>query len=470
MKNRRFLALFLIFALCAGAALASEISMSPEDVYALEARLSALGYLTREPNQTFDDDTRQALACFQQANGLSVTGAADADSVAKLGDAAVLSRQDYLRRFAEETQTAEPLKPGDIKNQVATLQRRLIEYGYFKGEADGVFGDATRGAVERFQMVNGLPVTGIADGMTLMRLMADVPITWQGFLSEMSCATGDAGLNVYVLQRKLDVLGDYDGECTGSFGDLTKQAVTRFQQDNALEPTGTADASLWELLYSGVAVSRRRTDVVQRGDAGENVTKIQERLSVLGYLAREHGERYDYATETAVRLFQMANELTVTGRVGGDTLGTLLGNTAKPLGDATVKERFAALMGRRDAELQARIAETAASLVGAEFAEADDPLYPGFAFVQYVCVAAGLPVTTPEALIRLADDPVENLSEAEAGNVVVFQMADSDSVNMLMTISAGEGRVIHASPEIGWVVMTYADQIDSESVYRWTER
>ena len=53
--------------------------------------------------------------------------------------------------------------------------------------------------------------------------------------------------------------------------------------------------------------------------------------------------------------------------------------------------------------------------------------------------------------------------------MVAFQTSASDSVTMLMTVGLGDGRVIYATPEIGWVVMSYIDQIDSDSVYRWAE-
>jgi len=53
---------------------------------------------------------------------------------------------------------------------------------------------------------------------------------------------------------------------------------------------------------------------------------------------------------------------------------------------------------------------------------------------------------------------------------VALQSVGSDSVNMLLTIGAGDGRVIYATPAIGWVVMSYIDQLNSASIYRWAER
>ena len=64
---------------------------------------------------------------------------------------------------------------------------------------------------------------------------------------------------------------------------------------------------------------------------------------------------------------------------------------------------------------------------------------------------------------------MESADEIQPGNVVAFQTSASDSVTMLMTVGVGDGRIIYATPEIGWVVMSYIDQIDSDSVYRWAE-
>ena len=445
------------------------VNMSAEAILDLEERLHALGYLAADADSVYDADTRQALEGFQQANGLIVTGQLDDDTRALLDSDAVISRQDYLSRFAQGYQEMEPLQSGSVNNQVQTMQQRLIEYGYFTGAADGVFGDATQMAVQRFQMVNGLPVTGVADGMTMMRLMADVPISWQGYLSEMCCAAGDVGLNVYVLQKRLKAMGYYEGECTGSFGELTQKAVTAFQADNALEATGSADTALWDLIYSGNAASRRRLDVLSLGDTGVNVTQVQQQLNALGYYSYDASGSFDRATETALRLFQMANGLNATGVADADTLSALLSDAARPIADAAAQERFAALLSQRDANVQARIAEIARGLVGSEFQFGDDPLYPGFALAQYVCVAAGLPVTAPETLIRLADDPVDTSDEIQAGNIVAFQTTAGDSVTMLLTIGTGDGRIIYARSEVGWVVMSYIDQIDSESVYRWAD-
>lgn len=58
------------------------------------------------------------------------------------------------------------IQMGDKGEPVKLLQRRLTELGYYSGEIDGVFGNQTRRAVERFQYYQGLSADGIAGKRT----------------------------------------------------------------------------------------------------------------------------------------------------------------------------------------------------------------------------------------------------------------------------------------------------------------
>ena len=70
------------------------------------------------------------------------------------------------------------VKVGDKGEPVKLLQRRLAELNYYSGEIDGVFGNQTRRAVERFQYYQGLSVDGIAGKrtQTILYESADVVI------------------------------------------------------------------------------------------------------------------------------------------------------------------------------------------------------------------------------------------------------------------------------------------------------
>ena len=463
------IALAAMLGCCARAELSGDrpVDMSSGEVYRLEMRLAELGYFSGEANETYDTETRSALESFQQANGLDVTGAADEATSQRLFDSAALSRKDYLTRFSNAYAQMDPLAEGSSSNDVLVMQRRLKDYGFYAPNPTGSFDSATRRAVERFQMVNGLQVTGVADGAMLMRLMADSPITWPAFLAEMSAGDGDAGLNVYALQKQLSRLGYFTGVCTASYGELTQQAVRLFQQDNGLQPTGQADANTWALIYSGTAKSPKRDDALQFGDFGDEIRALQERLNALGFFDQEIDGNFGYTTETAVRLFQMASSLEATGALDARTQEQLDSDKAASMLDSLVQARFTMMLDAADERTQHDVAEVAESLVGAFFGTQDDALYPGFSFVQYVCVAAGLPVTFPEDVIRMADRQVESISAVEPGDIVAFQGASADAVTILLAIGVGDDKVICTPESGGWAEYSYMDRMEGATIYCW---
>ena len=55
---------------------------------------------------------------------------------------------------------------GSKGNQVRQIQQRLIDWGYMKGTADGIFGKKTYDAVVQFQRKNGLAVDGVVGPKT----------------------------------------------------------------------------------------------------------------------------------------------------------------------------------------------------------------------------------------------------------------------------------------------------------------
>ena len=67
-----------------------------------------------------------------------------------------------------------PYAKGSHAYGVLLMQERLIELGYLKDGADGIYGDNTANAVSAFQSAAGLPVTGKADTETQARIFAFV--------------------------------------------------------------------------------------------------------------------------------------------------------------------------------------------------------------------------------------------------------------------------------------------------------
>ena len=69
-----------------------------------------------------------------------------------------------------ETAYAAVIQQGNTGSTVKTMQRKLKNWGYYKGSIDGIFGSKTKEAVKYFQRKNGLAVDGVVGPKTLAAL------------------------------------------------------------------------------------------------------------------------------------------------------------------------------------------------------------------------------------------------------------------------------------------------------------
>ena len=462
-KFVRALCAAMALGLCLGSA--AEQGVGSERVLEIERALYAMGYHDENFDALLDDVTRKALRSFQQANGLNPSGEPDSATLTLLDSGMGVTCHQYLLELQSRYEDVPILQSGSMGEAVGALQRKLRDLGYFAGECDGMFGDATMAAVRRFQMANGLTETGAADRSTQLRLNEGSPLSWQSFLESSIAAFGDTGLHVRQLQRKLKDLGYFSGDCTGSYGELTQQAVSRFQENNGLETTGIADLNACTLLYTGTAAPLKDPQTLRMGDASEAVTQLQTSLAGYGYFDRNITGIFGPTTEIAVRLFQMANGMTPTGEADGELMSLLTYGSALDL--EYLYDSFRDQLRAQGDSARAIVSSAAARLRGQSFEPDDEDLYDGFAFVQYVCVAAGIPVVTPDMLMEMAVDPVESYDEPEAGDILVIQRADG---SILLAISTGNGSAVYATQDGGYVLETDLRSLSAGRIDRWSMR
>ena len=65
---------------------------------------------------------------------------------------------------------AAALRQGSRGEDVRTVQQKLKRWGYYSGSVDGIYGSATKKAVEHFQRKNGLTVDGVVGQKTYAAL------------------------------------------------------------------------------------------------------------------------------------------------------------------------------------------------------------------------------------------------------------------------------------------------------------
>ncbi|MBQ3269239.1 MAG: murein L,D-transpeptidase [Clostridia bacterium] len=170
--------------------------------------------------------------------------------------------------------------------EVRAAQRRLIDLGFLRGKADGVYGRKTKAALEAYQSQNGLEPTGHLDAQTF------------ALLTEVTPDTADAR---DVQQRLID-LGYLQGAADGVIGPKSTEALSLFQRLNGLSITGKVNDATLARLFSDQALAVPA--VLSGGSRGEDVEKLQGRLNLFGFFDGEPDGSYGQSTTAAVRDFQ----------------------------------------------------------------------------------------------------------------------------------------------------------------------
>lgn len=393
------------------------------DLLTVDHRLYELGYRDAACSGVLDDAMVNALRNFQKANGLGITGQPDPGTVLVLLSNSARSQADYIASVVEENKRVE-LGVGAGGEDVLELQEALEALGYMPEKADGYFRASTLEAVCRFQLANGLEVTGTADAAVYARLFGESPITWSAFLDGCVASMGESGDKVRLLQRWLSRTGYYEGAYTARYGEATQRAVSAFQCDAALPQSGDADEATVRALYGNARALRTAATTLRRDMAGAQ--ELCEGLSALGYSSHN---RFDMQTELALMQFQFANGRAVTGVADGDTLVLL--NSPNAVGCAGYVAGGAEAAG--NADFPAHLLECAQQLLG-EVSGFDDE----FALVQYVCLCYGVAVLNRNQLSEVGTQ----LDEARPGDVLVAEFNGSEHWGLI----TDDGGLIYRDP------------------------
>ena len=235
----------------------------------------------------------------------------------------------------------------DSAAYIVFLQNRLIELGYFRESADGVYGESTQSAVLAFQKYNNLPETGVADGDTQRKLYSDISKLVAAHVEE-----GAFGGELTRVQTVLGLWGFYGGKIDGVTGSGTENAIRNFKSymteinpmfgvtptpvptatpnpqgrfadmpvvtDEKLyveEDTSLTDATITDAVMDYVngdldfTVYRRN---VAKGDRDSEALRVQTRLHQLKYVYAMDGV-FGAVSELGLRYFQRKNNLPQTG-------------------------------------------------------------------------------------------------------------------------------------------------------------
>ena len=370
---RGLLLTLVLCALCASAGAENYTKLRYRDsgdaVLRLQQALNQLGYAAGTADGKFGAATEKAVRNFQRANGLTQDGIAGNatqtllyqmvnGTVAAVTPAPSTSGTTNVSGgtatglFAGNYQT---LQYGSRGTRVTTLQNALNQLGFSAGTADGRFGLGTQKAVVSFQKSAGLKQDGKAGKATLVALEKAVSGETTVTPAPGSSATaapssgiptrilrqGASGDDVKSVQTRLQSLGYYAGTIDGKYGSGTVSAMQEFQRRNGLVVDGKAGSNTYAKLFSDSAVGAETTTptpmptgstiptrTLQSGSSGEDVKLVQNRLKALGYYSGTVDGSFGSGTVTALKAFQLTNNLTSDGIAGSGTYAKLFSDSA----------------------------------------------------------------------------------------------------------------------------------------------
>ena len=223
-------------------------------VYLLQDYLQEIGYLRRNPTGFFGPETSRAFTAFLNdfqvdapTNELSETSAAYV-----LGARARLGARDPIASHVDDDASPQ---------EVTNAQRMLRFLGYYSGRTNGEYDDNIKGAIYNFQKDHGLvgswespgagrigPITSKAIHAVWNRKVVgthakhfldlrtiETTLASKGTRIEQFLGEGYYGKQVTLLQNQLVALGFFSAdEVNGSFGPMTKEAVTQYQFDRGI--------------------------------------------------------------------------------------------------------------------------------------------------------------------------------------------------------------------------------------------
>lgn len=171
------------------------------------------------------------------------------------------------------------LKKGMEGSTVISLQNDLSNLGYFNNKATGYYGEITQSAVKQLQKSYGYTQDGIAGPDTLLLLnklkgKSQTP-TAQTLSRTSLLKKGMDCEAVKTLQNNLKILGYFNQNSTGYYGNITMSAVINLQRAYNCTPDGIVGPATFDLidrLIKGESVSGSQ-ELASRGDDPRDSSK-----------------------------------------------------------------------------------------------------------------------------------------------------------------------------------------------------
>ncbi len=252
---------------------------------------------TEETDELSDTDSDSLFADFEELTS---------------SDEEILSDDEKSEDIISDTDSAVSgifFAAGDEGKEVEAIQQKLAEMGYYYGEINGVYDDATAYSVSVFQYDNGLDVTYIVNERTWNSMfgkgfvLSDTDSNSDSDVYGAYLKSGDNSDAVTDLQDMLIELRYLSAESNGQYDSATVEAVKLFQEVNGYPATDYITLEQFNLLTSGSAEKSPYYSGLRLGYKGDDVEYLQYALISWNYLDNESVAQlgiFDEPTQAAV--------------------------------------------------------------------------------------------------------------------------------------------------------------------------
>jgi peptidoglycan hydrolase-like protein with peptidoglycan-binding domain len=200
--------------------------------------------------------------------------------------------------------------------EMRQVEEHLKAAGFNPGPVDGTFTTETGSALREYQKQNNLPVTGLIDKETQQKLMAAQQQKGQQQGKQQTDQD-----QVRQAQQRLKDLGFYEGSIDGIYGPETEAALREYQARQGLQVSGALTKETHQALMQSKQQGPQQAEKAMDQNL---IRQAQERLKEDGFYTGAIDGDYGPETEEALREYQKAKGLQVTGSLNQETRQTLL--------------------------------------------------------------------------------------------------------------------------------------------------
>lgn len=240
---------------------------------------------------------------------------------------------------SEKTASAKKKAFRPTKSQITEAQQRLKSDDRYEGPVDGRYNDDFRASLSVYQKSSGLEENGKLDEATVLRLGIELSDKQKGIETPSKPKRVVFRVSKEQISEAQSILkssGAFNGEIDGKYSKGLRAVIRDYQSANGLKRKGSLNRATLEkmgveLSDAQKAIPVNPNDIATEGSSGrkrgpvfratkEQIVTVQSMLRSKGLYSGEDTGKLNPETRTAIKEWQGANGVKVTGTLNKATL------------------------------------------------------------------------------------------------------------------------------------------------------